>query len=263
MNVLRHELSTSQKSLLVWSISLSVVVILFLSMYPTFSKDVADSQKVLANLPLPVRKALGISLGNFFTLFGFYGYVFTFVTLAGALQAMTLGISIFSKEYARKTADFLLTRPISRTSIITQKLIAELIILTTTNIVFGLAAFLAVHLYTTESFSLTVFALITLTLFFVQLVFLSIGMIVAAVVMRIKNPVAVSLPTVTGFFIVSSLSAIFDQETVKYLTPFKFFDTTFIIKNHHYDYPLFAWCFVVTGVCILLSYVVYNKKDIS
>ncbi|MEP6710112.1 MAG: ABC transporter permease, partial [Candidatus Saccharibacteria bacterium] len=67
MNIFWHELRSYRRSTLIWSASLALLVILFLSLFPSFSKDIDASQKILENLPLALREALGISLANFFT----------------------------------------------------------------------------------------------------------------------------------------------------------------------------------------------------
>jgi len=161
MNIFWHELRSNRTSLLIWSASLALLVILFLNLYPSFTKDIDASQKILANLPLALREALGISLGNFFTIFGFYSYLFTFVTLAGGIQAMNLGAGIISKENSGKTADFLLAKPVGRSMVVTQKLLAALTMLVVTNIIFAITAFATATSVSTKGFDTMTFLLIT------------------------------------------------------------------------------------------------------
>src|SRR5689334_9323162 len=109
MNVYFRELKAYRKSTIIWALSLSAIVVLFMGIYPSFTKDVAASKQALASLPEAVRNALNLSLSNFFTIFGFFGYLLNFVLLAGAIQAINLGTGIVSKEDTGKTADFLLS----------------------------------------------------------------------------------------------------------------------------------------------------------
>ena len=71
-------------------------------------------KKYLKDYPEPVRKALGLSVDSISSILGFYSYIFLYITLCGAIQAMNLGTSIISKEVSEKTADFLLTKPVTR-----------------------------------------------------------------------------------------------------------------------------------------------------
>jgi ABC-2 type transport system permease protein len=262
MNVFWHELRMNRMSTLVWASSLALLVILFLNLYPAFTKDVDASLKILANLPLPVREALGISLGNFFTIFGFYSYLFTFVTLAGAIQAMNLGVGSIAKERSGKTADFLLAKPISRSSVVTQKILAAVTILFITNIIFVVVAFMTALAVSTKSFNMTTFFLISLTLLLTQLVFLAVGVFFSVLIPKVRSIIAISLPTVFVFFIIGSLGAIIGNDNVKYVTPFKFYDPQYIMQHNSYELKYMLIELVVIFVAIVATYVLFNKKDV-
>jgi ABC-2 type transport system permease protein len=262
LNIFRHELRSYRKQTLIWSASLALVVVLFLSLFPSFSKDVEASQKILENLPLALRQALGISLGNFFTILGFYGYLFTFVTLAGAIQAMNLGVGVISKEGSGKTADFLLTKPVGRSSIVTQKLLAALAALVFTNVIFAAVAFAAASAVSVKSFDTATFFLITGSLFLIQLAFLASGVFLSVVIPRVKSVIAVSLPVVFIFFIISSVGSIIGSGLANYVTPFKFYDTAYIIQNGRYEARFLAVEAVFVLAAVTAAYVVFNKKDV-
>jgi ABC-2 type transport system permease protein len=262
MNIFWHELKNNRTSIFIWSISLALLVILFFSLFPALTKDIAASQKILTNLPTALRQALGISLGSFFTIFGFFGYLLSFVTLAGAIQAMNLGVGIISKEDSGKTADFLLSKPVGRSDVVTQKLLAAFCALVITNIIFIIAAFIAASVVSTKSFDVTAFLLIALTLFFIQLVFLAIGLLLSVVVQRIKSIIAVSLPITFAFFIIGSLGAIIGNDNVRYITPFKFYDPAYIIQHHSYEMKYMVIEAAVIVVTIITTYILFNKKDI-
>src|SRR5690554_2840104 len=119
MNVFLHELRMYRKSTFVWALSLAGVSVFLMSMYPALSQEVESFTQLLAGFPEAVIKALGISISTIGSLLGFYAYVFSFIMLAGAIQAMSLGVSLISKESRDHTADFLLSKPITRTKIMT------------------------------------------------------------------------------------------------------------------------------------------------
>ncbi|MCX6808288.1 MAG: ABC transporter permease subunit [Candidatus Berkelbacteria bacterium] len=262
MNIWRHELRSLSKSTLIWTVALSLGVIVFLSMFPAFTKDIETSQKLLNNFPPALRSALGISLKSFFTIYGFFAYLFTFITLAGAIQAMNLGVGTISKEISGKTIDFLLTKPISRAKVISAKLLATLSCLVFTNIIFSLTALICAKIVSTESFSSLTFLLVSATFFLVQLFFLALGSVFTVIISKIKSVIAVSLPTVFAFFVVSELGAILGNENVRYITPFKFFDPIYTINHNAYELRFLLIEIVFVLICILLTYVIYEKKDI-
>jgi ABC-2 type transport system permease protein len=262
MNIFFHELKAYRKSTIIWTVSLILVTLLFMSMFPAFARDAEEFKKLLEGYPEGVRKAIGLNLENLFSILGFYCYALSFITLCGAIQAMNLGTSIISKEVREKTADFLLTKPVTRTTIVTSKLLAAFSSLVITNIVYIAAASIIASQVKTEDFSLKLLILLSLTVFFIQLIFLAIGIIVSVVVPKIKSVLAVSLSTVFAFYFLGMLSATSGEEGKRYLSPFKYFDTAYILKHSAYEISFMITELIVIVVAIGASYVVYTKKDI-
>jgi len=262
MNVFFREFKAYRKSTLIWILSLCTLVVVFLLMYPAFTKDVDVTRELMAGLPLAVRSALDISLQNFFTIYGFFAYLFTFISLAGAVQAMNLGVGIVSKEDSGKTVDFLLTKPISRANVITGKLLAAVSLLLITNLFFGLASFITARLMSAANFDSRLFLLIIVVLFLIQMLFLALGLLMSVIIHKIKLPIVVSLPTVFSFFIVGMLGAIIGNDNVKYICPFKFYDFNYIINHGYYDAKFLIIEAIFVLLSIIFSYVLYIKKDI-
>lgn len=259
MNILLHELRAYRKSTIIWTISLVGTAALFMSFFPAFTKDTEEFTKLLEGYPVALREAFGINLDNFFSILGFYCYGLSFVTLCGAIQAMNIGTSIVSKEIREKTADFLLTKPVTRATVLTNKLLAALISILLTNIVYiGAATFLAFQV-ATEDFSVSIFILLSLTVFLVQLLFLAIGIIISVIVSRIKSVLTVSLATVFAFYFLGMFSA---DEAKRYLSPFKYFDTAYIMEKSNYEVSFLITGAVVIIVAIAASFIIYAKKDI-
>jgi len=231
-------------------------------MFPAFTKDVTTTRQILENLSLAVRSVLDISLQNFFTIYGFFAYLFTFATIAGAVQAMNLGVGIISKEESGKTVDFLLTKPISRFKVFINKLSASVILLLTTNIFFCTVSYFVARMVSTGDFNNKIFLMILITFFFIQLFFWALGILMSVIIDKIKSPIAVSLPTVFTFFVIGMLGSIIGSENVRYISPFKFYDLNYVINNGQYEpvYVVIESVFVI--VAIVTGYILYSKKDI-
>ena len=262
MNILLHELRAYRKSTIIWTISLIAVVALFMSLFPSFTKDTEEFRKLLEGYPVALREAFGINLDNFFSILGFYCYGLSFVTLCGAIQAMNLGTSIVSKEVREKTADFLLTKPVTRTAVLTNKLLAALISIIITNIVYLAAATLLAYQVATVDFEVSIFILLSLTVFFVQLIFLALGIIISVIVQRIKSVLTVSLATVFAFYFLGLFSSTSGDEAKRYLSPFKYFDTAYIMEKSGYEASFLITGAVVIVIAIGISFFIYAKKDI-
>lgn len=262
MNMFLHELKAYRKSTLLWTLSLAILIILFLSIFPVFSQNAEEMKKLLEGYPEGVRKALGISLDSFTTLLGFYPFVFGYILLCGAIQAMNLGTSTIAKEM-KGTAEFLLVKPVTRHQIMTAKLLAALVSIVITDVVYLLVSSLMATFITTETLNLGTFLLVSLTLFYLQLIFLALGMLLSVVVPKIKSVLSVTIGTVFGFFIISLLDSSVGEKTVRYLSPFEYFDIAYISKNASYEISYVVLTLAVIGVAIVASYFVFSKKDIG
>lgn len=262
MNLFWREIASLRQSTLIWTASLAGMVILFMMMYPTFAGDAVVSTQIISNLPLAVRTALGISLSTFFSVFGFFAYLLSFAAVAGAIQAMNLGVGALSKEDSGKTVDFLLTKPISRAKVVTAKLAAAGSMLLLTNLIFSLVGLIGAKLASTTPFSSKTFLLISASLLLIQLIFLALGMVMSVLLPKVKSVVAVSLPTVFGFFIVGTLGSLLGNDTVKYVSPLKFFDFNYIMAHNGYEAKFLIIEAVLVLAAIAASYIIYIKKDI-
>lgn len=262
MNIFWHELRTHRESLIIWALSLTSVSLLFIALYPAYTKDVQAIQEVFNNYPPALIKAFSIDLDIFFSFFGFYSYALSFVVMAGAIQSLNLGISMIAKESTDKTVDFLLSKPISRAKVITQKLLAALTVLAVTNGIFLTATYIAARL-ATDTLNTKIFLILSSSLFLVQLIFLALGMVISVTVKKVKNVVALSLPIVFGFYIVGAFESIFDTKVLQYLSPLKYFDPHYEIAHSAFELQFLAIALGLTIVGIIASYVLFNKKDIS
>lgn len=261
MNVFLHECRAYRKTTLIWTLSLVGMMVLFMSMFPTIAKDIEDYKKVLDGFPDAMKQALGLQVDTFGSVLGFYSYVFVYISLCGAIQAMNFGTAIVSKEVREKTADFLLTKPITRKTILTAKILAAFTSILFTSIVYLVASWLMVAAVATDEYSTKAFLLISISLFLLQVIFLAIGIFLSVYLPKIKSVLSVSLGTVFAFFIIGMLSSSGD-EFKRYLSPFKYFDSYYMIEHTRYEGAFLIVGLGIVAAAIIASYIYYTKKDI-
>jgi len=262
MNMFLHELQAYKKFTALWILTLVGLVVIFLSMFPTISREAEEFKRIMEGFPESIRLALGLSVENIGSIVGYYSYIFLYISLFGAIQAMIIGVSILSKEVRQKTADFLLTKPVTRSQIVTAKLLAGFSSLVITNMAFLGAATLMASLVETKEYSTLLFLLLSLTLFFLQLIFLALGMIVSVLVPKIKSVLSISLGIVFTFFILGALISTREDHALRYLTPFKYFDFAYIIQHSSYESSFIAAAIGFIAIAITASYIIYSKRDI-
>ena len=143
----------------------------------------------------------------------------------------------------------------------TLKLLSILASLIITNIAYFFLAYFMLTLIKSGSFNFNTYLFITFTLFIIQLIFFSLGLLISLVLPGIKSVISISLATVFGFFILDLFNTIIDDIILRYFTPYKYFDSIYIMKNISYETP-----FVIVSILIILSaitasYFIYAKKD--
>lgn len=262
MNIFWHELRAQRKFTLIWTLALVLSIILFLSLFPSISKEAEGFKKLMEGFPEAVRLALGLAVENIGSILGYYSYVFLYISLIGAIQAMILGMSIISKEVREKTADFLLTKPVSRTNILTAKLLAALMLLVITNLFYLTVANTMAFLVEKQEYSIITFLMVSLTLFFLQLIFLALGIVTSVIVPKIRTVLPIALGSVFGFFILGAIAATTGDEALRYLSPFKYFDLAYIVQHSSYESPFLIVALGIIVIAIATSYWIYHKQDI-
>ena len=262
MNIYIHELKAYRKNTLIWILSLSAGVVFMFSVYPAFSSNAVAIGGALKNYPLMIQLAFGLYIDQIGSVNGFYSFIVTFLTLVGAVQAMTLGLHVLSKEAADRTADFLMTKPVPRYRVAAAKFLSVFTVIAITSTVFiALASVLASGI-AGAPYNHRTFFLMSLTFFFVQTMFLSLGFLVAAVAKKIRSVLPVAMSCVFALFALGTVAAMVEQEAIKYLTPFKYFETYYILMTSSYK-PSFALAAaLVTAGLVLAGFLVFIRRDV-
>ena len=262
MNIYKFELKSLMKNTLIWMVSLSAVCVFLLSLFPTYTSSEDTIRQMLQGYPPEVIEAFGINLDTLFGIYGFYSFMLVYIILCGAIQAANLGIGLISRENRAKTSDFLLTKPVKRQTVLTAKLLAALTALIATNIVYLIVSTSMCLAVKNGDIELKTIWLLSLTMFFIQLVFVAIGAVFAAFIRKIKSVTTVSLSICFGFYFLSMVDAIVKKDVLKYLTPFSYFDFTAIAADGSYKMSSFITILVVCAGCLTAAYLHNKRQDI-
>ena len=252
-----------RNSIVIWSISISATILLFVGMFPAMGKNISNMILMIENFPKEFIQAFNIEIMLLGTVLGFYSFIFIYTTLLGGIQAMRYGLSVLSIEEREKTADFLISKPVSRNKIIISKILAVITSILITNIVFFIVAYLMVNKYSDSNLDNKLFLMITLSLFFIQMIFMSIGLLISMIPRKIKAVTPITMGVVFGFFIINLFSSAFDDKKLEYITPFKYFDPEYILKNESYNMRYALVAIVVITVSLGFTYYRYMKKDMA
>ena len=265
MNVFIQEFRMKEKSILIWSLSIAGFIIFYMSFFPGLAKDRAALESVMESFPKEMLQALGLREGlSISSLIGYFALTFTMIQLALAIQSANYGFSILSIEERELTADFLMTKPISRGEIYWSKFLAAFISLIITSIIVGVGIFISLKLFNNgENYRVGNILKLIITIPLFQLMFLSLGMIISLLFKKIRSVLSFSMGLSIGLYIINAVGGIIGSDTLGYLTPFYYFEPGEILKTGGYDIKLISLALTVIAISLISSYILYNKRDID
>jgi len=262
-NIYVHEFRTRLKSVLIWSLSMVFLIVFFFSLYPAFSDQAATMNEFLSRYPAELRAAFGLDKMDLATVLGFFSFLFLFVELCLAVQASNYGFGLISIEESELTADFLLSKPVSRNQVLTSKVLAVLTSLVITDLIVGLSSYISILLFSEgREYNQSILLLLMLSMVILQLVFLCVGLVISLLVRRVRSVTPYGLGLAFGAYVLSAFSGVFGEAKLELITPFKHLDPAAIVKNGAYDTPLVLIDVAVILVSVVATYWMYNRRDI-
>ena len=264
MNIFLHELKIHRKSLFFWCLGMFLLVWSGMEKYSGLQLSGDAANQMLAQIPSSVRKVIGVDSLDINTAVGFYGVLFIYILVMVAIQAVLLGTSLITKEERDKTAEFLLTKPISRKNVILEKLMSGIVIITILNFFTLCVSIYMVASHNNGNPDIKIAILLMFAMYLVQLIFFSLGALVGS---ESKNPKKASVLS-TSMMMLAFVIYVFTGITNKlgFLTafsPFKYFEASKIIETGSLNiYFVLLSVFLVTifTVATLKS---YDNKDLN
>lgn len=261
MTVFFKEMKKGAKGLFVWTGAISFMLLICIIIYPEMKGEMEGMNKLFSNMGA-FSDAFGMDKLNFSTLIGYYGIECgNMLGMGGAFFASLLGISMLSKEEKDHTAEFLLTHPVKRVSVIFQKLIAVVTQVVFLNVVATLIGYVSI-VAIGEEVPLKEFLLIHTGYFILQIEIALICFGVSAFISR--GGLAIGIGISVFFYFANLISNITEKtDFLKYFTPFAYADPAEIVKKQAFDGPLIALGMGCAAVAVVIAFLKYSKKDIA
>lgn len=263
MNIYMHEFKMNLRSVIIWSFALSLIILVFMSMFNAIASDAELLNEMMANFPEELLMAFGMTNIDMSTVLGFYALIFIFCQICIAVQAANYGFSLVSVEERDLTADFLLAKPVTRTKILTSKLLSAITGLTITNFVVWISSFIFINMFRDEKPYETKTLLILLSSIIIfQFVFLTVGMMISLLVKKVRNVTPYSMALAFGMYLLSAFGGMLGEDKLELITPFKHFEPNYIISNATYDLPLVLISVSFIIISVVGSYILYTRRNI-
>jgi ABC-2 type transport system permease protein len=228
-------------------------------------KNMGDElSRIMSSMPEGMTKAMGIDEQSFNSILGMYNsYYGVYIIVLLSIYTASTGATIVSKEEKNKTAEFLMTKPISRKNIFNTKLFVLFTLTFAAFFVQTLTAFVLIIIFG-DHVKWSVFITMHTHGLILILFFTCVGVFSSMLVKSKWNFMGMMVGIVFGSYFLNAIAIAADSISwMAYVSPFHYL--TFSVSDPHYSINIVT-IGVVLSVSILLlfiSYRLYDQKDIS
>jgi len=262
MNIFIRELKANLKSLVIWSVIITLLIMMAVAKFSAFAGD-PEMLKMLDSLPPAMLDALSMRAFNLTTLSGFYGIMFIYFGLMGGIAAAMWGSDIISKEERDKTVEFSLVLPVSRSRVITAKALAALVNCIAFVLITWVVSLVAVRSYNPDQAFHDYLALEMRAMFSIELIFLAIGLLLGCAMKQYKRSASTAVAIILATYFMSIISGMQEKlDFLKYFTPFKYFDAGELFRSGKMNGTYLLLTAAIIVVCVAAAYWFYNKRDL-
>ena len=264
MNIFRFEFKGYMRSVLLWAVAIGSLLVMFMAFFPGFSADQAALDEIMKEYPKELLKAFGMDTGlSLATVPGYFVVCFAFVQLCLGIQAANYGFGFLSMEERDLTADFLMSKPVSRRTILYAKLLAAVAALLITNLITWGACYGVIELFRDgKPYDSGRIALLLSSLVLFQFVFLFVGMFLSVAMKKVRSVLTYSISMAFGLYILNAMRSIFGGKVLGALSPFYYFEPGRILQEGRLSG---IWTAVAIGVILataIAGRILYGRRDI-
>lgn len=262
MNIFLRELRANFKSLITWAVIIGLLIVIAAAKFSAFVDDPA-MLAMLDSMPQAMLDAFSMRSFNLSTLTGFYGLMFIYFGLMGAIAAAMWGSDSISKEERDKTVEFSLVLPVSRARVVTAKALAALVNCVLLVLITWGISLAAVQSYNPDQVFRDYLRLEMIAMFFIELIFLALGLLLGCAMKHYKRSGSTAVAIILVTYFMSVLVGMKEElGFLKYFTPFKYFDASELFHTGQFDVTFLLLSAGIIVVCVAAAYWVYQKRDL-
>ena len=218
----KRELKLNFKSFLIWTL---ILIVMFLAVYLVYpyimtSENVDMINEMMKVFPPEVLKAFNMDISEIDSAYGWLKTEgFIFILLITGIFSGILGSNIVLKEESDKTIEYLHNLPVTRTKIITSKILCALTYIISMVLIVGIFNYIGLSI--SGDFNQKQYLLLSISPLFTALVIFSICLFLSTFNHKTKKTIGISLGIVFASYFLQIISELSKEvEFLKYITPF-------------------------------------------
>ena len=262
MNIFLRELRANLKSLIIWSVIITLLIMIAVAKFSAFAGD-PQMLAMLDSIPPAMLDALNMRAFNMTTLSGFYGVMFIYFGLMGAIAAAMWGSEMISKEERDKTVEFSLVLPVSRSRVVTAKALAALVSCVAFVLITWGVSLAAVRSYNPDRAFFDLLALEMQAMFMIELIFLAFGLLLGCAMKQYKRSASTAVGIILATYLISILSVMQEKlDFLRYFTPFRYYDASELFRSGRLDGGYLLLSAAIIVACVAGAYLAYRRRDL-
>ena len=262
MNIFLRELRSNLKSLIIWSVIVVLFVVVGFSKFSAYEGN-PELLAILDSMPPAMLEAFNFNAFNLTTVTGFFGVMFAYFGLLLSIAAAMWGADIITKEERDKTVEFTLTLPVTRNQLVTGKSLAALVNCVVLLLVTWGATLAGSASYQTTPEFFSFVATSMLALFFMELIFLAVGILIGCAMTHYKRASSLAVSVILVTYFMSVLSGLNENlDFLKYFTPFKYFNPALLLHESRFEGVYLLITLAIVVVSLGGAYLAYAKRDL-
>ena len=261
MNVYLFELRRQARSFAVGCVVVAVLAAgLLAAAFPVYRDAQETVEGLLAGYPPEFLAAFGV-VGDIFQFPGFFAFSYMYLALAAAILGAAWGLSTFGRETRSRCAEFLFARPVSRAGAFAAKLACCLT---------GVAVLGAVSVAVCAACASQVapdvdagrMVAASCAIPGVALLFSGFGALLGVASRRIRSVSGWASGLGLIGFVLSSMPTLLDDDKLKAVSPFSYFDVARMLDEGSFDAGLLALAACVVLACFGIALALYARRDV-
>ncbi len=260
MTLMKHELRQGGRTLAIWMAAIGLLIAVCVFLFPEMRGEMEAADSLFSSMG-SFTAAFGMDRLNFGTLTGFYAVECgNILGLGGSFYAALTAVAALAKEERDGTAEFLLTHPVSRRRVITEKLAAVLAQLVGMNVLISCLAAGSVAAIG-EAVPWREMGLLHLAFFLLQVELAGICFGLSAFLRR--GSLGLGLGLAAMLYCLNLVANISENAAfLKYITPFGYADGADILASGSLDAARVLLGMIYAFLAVGAGYWKYTRKDI-
>ena len=263
--IIFRELKDNRKGFLIWVVAMLGLVAIAAGEYPVVVESGDSIMALLETIPrimLIAYGMVGMETIPINSPLGYYLGMYMWCSLVAFTHAAVLGTTIIAKEERNRTAEFIFTKPYPRKTIIKGKIIAAVLNVAAMT----LTAIIAnIGMLATQAKGESILGAIGITMlamFLIQVLFLSVGMLLAARCKSNKRALSISvLFVLTSYVLMVIIEYVGTVDFLGFLTPFLYFPGAALVeKGFNIFYILLT--IIIAAVSCHFTLSMYQRRDL-